>query len=80
VLLDVRLGAERGFDVARDLHAVWPGTDSSQDDPRIIFISTYSEADFARLIDASPSLGFITKASLSAGAIRELLEGGSSEP
>ena len=34
-------------------------------------ISSYAEADFGRLIEASPVLGFIPKASLSARAIRK---------
>jgi CheY-like chemotaxis protein len=75
VLLDIQLGEESGFEVAREIQASWPTADSSQDGPRIILISTYSEADFGRLIEASPVLGFIDKSSLSARAVRELLEG-----
>ena len=75
VLLDIGLGGESGFDVARELHAAWSTEGSSAQHPRIIFISTYSEADFGRLIEASPALGFIPKWSLSAQAIRELLQG-----
>jgi two-component system, NarL family, nitrate/nitrite response regulator NarL len=75
VLLDIELGEESGFEVAREIHASWPTVGSSQDGPRIILISTYSEADFGRLVDASPVLGFIDKSSLSARAVRELLEG-----
>jgi two-component system nitrate/nitrite response regulator NarL len=76
VLLDLRLGSESGFEVARQLQASWPSAGSSHDDPRIILISTYSESDFGRLIAASPALGFISKSSLSARAVRELLERG----
>jgi DNA-binding response OmpR family regulator len=76
VLLDLRLGSESGFEVARELQAAWPSAGSSQDGPRIIFISTSCESDFGRLIEASPVLGFIAKSSLSARAVRELLEGG----
>ena len=76
VLLDLRLGSESGFDVARELQAAWPTAGSSQDRPRIIFISTHAESDFGRLIEASPVLGFIAKSSLSASAVRGLLEGG----
>jgi CheY-like chemotaxis protein len=76
VLLDIFLGTDNGFEVARQIHAAWPSQDSSDGGPRIILISTYSEADFGHLIQASPVLGFIAKASLSAGTIRELLEGG----
>jgi len=76
VLLDLRLGSESGFEVARQLQASWPSAGSSHDYPRIILISTYSESNFGRLIAASPALGFISKSSLSARAVRELLERG----
>jgi len=65
-LLDVDLGGESGFDVARRLHA--------RDNPRpVILISTHSEQDYHDLIVASPVLGFLPKAELSAAAIRGLL-------
>ena len=76
VLLDLRLGGESGFEVARQLQAAWPSAGSSHDGLRIILISTHSESDFGRLIEASPALGFISKSSLSARAVRELLERG----
>jgi len=76
VLLDLRLGSESGFEVARQLQAAWQSAGSSQDGLRIILISTHSESDFGRLIEASPALGFISKSSLSARAVRELLERG----
>ena len=76
VLLDLRLGSESGVEVARELQAAWPTASLPQDGPRIIFISTCSESDFEHLIEASPPvLGFIAKSSLSARAVRELLEG-----
>jgi CheY-like chemotaxis protein len=74
VLLDIRLGDESGFVVARELHAAWPTEGPSGGAPKIILISTYSETDFGRLVEASPVLGFIAKSSLSARAIRELIE------
>lgn len=64
VLLDIDLGAESGFDVARRLHG---------EDLRIILVSTHAERDFEELIAASPALGFLSKSSLSADAIRDLL-------
>lgn len=76
VLLDLHLGSESGFDVARELQSSWSAAGSSQDHPRIILISTSDQADFERLIEASPALGFIAKSSLSARAVRELLDGG----
>jgi hypothetical protein len=54
VLLDIRLGRDSCFEVARQLHAAWPAQRSLHQRPRIILISTYSEADFGYLIKASP--------------------------
>jgi len=69
VLLDIDLGEESGFDLARRLEreASFP--------PYVILISTHAEEDFADLITASPTAGFLSKAGLSAGAIREVLRG-----
>ena len=80
VLLDIGLGRESGFDVARELQAAWSVESSRQERLKIVLISSYAEADFGRLIEASPVLGFIPKASLSARVIRELLEGDASGP
>ena len=66
VLVDIRLGAESGFDVARDLaasgHAV-----------RLIMISSHAESDYADLIEETPVAGFLPKTELSAAAIRRVL-------
>jgi CheY-like chemotaxis protein len=67
-LVDIILGEESGFDVARRLVA-----DSTSSPPAIIFVSTYDEAEFRGRTAASPALGFIPKAELSAQRIRELL-------
>jgi DNA-binding NarL/FixJ family response regulator len=50
VLVDIRLGAESGFDVARDLAASGNAT-------RLIMISSHAEADYADLIAEAPSPG-----------------------
>ena len=68
VLLDIDLGAESGFDLS---HALNEG--SPPDVARIILISTHAEKDFQDLIDSSPALGFLSKSSLSAEAIRQML-------
>jgi len=68
VLVDIVLGPESGFDVARRLVE---SLDNAG--PRIILISTRDEADFADLIAASPAIGFLPKSRLSAAAIRTLL-------
>jgi DNA-binding NarL/FixJ family response regulator len=66
-LLDIDLGTESGFEVARRLRReAGPGP--------VIMISTHSEQDFADLIAASPVLGFLSKAALSADAVRDLLD------
>lgn len=74
VLVDIDLGGESGFDVARRLYGV-TRTVSSVDAARIILISTHAERDYEDLINASPALGFLPKSSLSAGAIQGLLDG-----
>jgi CheY-like chemotaxis protein len=68
-LVDIDLGAESGFTLARQL-AGGPGPETS----RVILISTYAERDFAELIVQSPAVGFLSKSDLSAGAIQELLD------
>jgi CheY-like chemotaxis protein len=67
-LLDIDLGGESGFEVARRLH--------QQAASPVILISTYAEEDYADLIAASPALGFLAKSALSASAVRDLLESG----
>jgi two-component system nitrate/nitrite response regulator NarL len=71
VLVDIDLGGESGFDVARDLAALRHSS--------VILISSHAEADFTDLIRASPALGFIPKAELSAHALRKLLGGAQPE-
>lgn len=74
VLLDIDLGAESGFEVARRLYRF--ASDVAQGGgPSIILLSTHSEWDFEELIEASPAVGFLSKAALSADAIQELLHG-----
>jgi DNA-binding NarL/FixJ family response regulator len=67
-LVDIRLGAESGFDVARRL------ADLTHSEPlKVIFVSTYNEQEFSGPIEESPALGFIAKTELSAERIRQLL-------
>jgi CheY-like chemotaxis protein len=68
-LLDIDLGGESGFEVARRLQG--PGTPAP-----VILISTHAEQDYRDLITASSALGFLAKADLSAAGILELLGGG----
>jgi DNA-binding NarL/FixJ family response regulator len=67
-LVDISLGEESGFDVARRLV-----DNSIADPPAVIFVSTYDEREFSSRIAASPAIGFIPKTKLSAERIRELL-------
>jgi DNA-binding NarL/FixJ family response regulator len=60
VLVDIRLGGQSGFDLARRLS----GT--------VILISTHGQSEYADEIAASPAVGFIPKARLSASAILRL--------
>jgi DNA-binding NarL/FixJ family response regulator len=67
-LVDVDLGDEDGFELARQLNDI-PAASS-----KVILVSTHSEDDLAHLIEQSPALGFIAKTRLSAQTIRDLLE------
>src|SRR5262245_9818222 len=67
-LVDIDLGDESGFDVARRL----AGEGGSGLSP-VVLISAYPEGDFAELIAASPAVGFLAKSSVSAANIQELL-------
>jgi DNA-binding NarL/FixJ family response regulator len=70
VLVDIALGRDSGFDVARRLTG-----HGDSDAPAVILMSTYSGADFADLIDQSVATGFLPKQELSADAIRQLVDG-----
>jgi DNA-binding NarL/FixJ family response regulator len=67
-LVDIDLGDESGFEVARQLQY-----DSGRTRAPVILISTHAEQDYADLIAASPAIGFLPKSVLSAAAIRDLL-------
>jgi CheY-like chemotaxis protein len=67
-LLDIDLGGESGFDLARRL-----SREAGLARTRMILISTHAEQDYADLIAASPVVGFLPKSALSADAIRELI-------
>jgi CheY-like chemotaxis protein len=63
VLVDVDLGGESGFDLAERLHSASGGGRP------VILISAYAEQDLEDLLTASPAIGFVSKATLSAQAI-----------
>jgi CheY-like chemotaxis protein len=65
-LVDVELGEEDGFDVARVLMA-------GESPPSVILISTYSKDELEDLIAESPAVGFLAKSKLTAAAVLELV-------
>jgi DNA-binding NarL/FixJ family response regulator len=67
VLVDVDLGAESGFDVAKRLAGLPRGG------PPVVLISAESGTELAELVGASGALGFISKTDLSGDSILELL-------
>ncbi|MDX6569122.1 MAG: two-component system, NarL family, invasion response regulator UvrY [Gaiellales bacterium] len=70
VLVDIMLGAESGFELARRLR------ENDRDGAlKVILVSTHAEADFADLIAESPADGFVPKSELSAAAIGRVLTG-----
>jgi CheY-like chemotaxis protein len=68
MLVDIVLGPESGFALVRRLVQRVDTAGS-----RTILISTHDEADFAKLIESSPAIGFLPKSDLSAAAIHRLL-------
>jgi two-component system, NarL family, nitrate/nitrite response regulator NarL len=75
-LIDVDLGDENGFDLARRLASEATGAIAG----RLVLISAYPETDLRELIDASPVVGFLPKSQLSGHAIRQLLGDGRTGP
>jgi DNA-binding NarL/FixJ family response regulator len=69
-LVDIELGDESGFELARRLADVSGGVPE-----RVVLISTYAKEDLLELIEASPAVGFLSKSNLSGRAIRQLLDG-----
>jgi two-component system, NarL family, nitrate/nitrite response regulator NarL len=67
VLVDVMLGGDSGFELARRLAEVDLG-------PTVVLISTHAESDFVDLIREAPAAGFVSKWDLSASAIRRILD------
>jgi two-component system, NarL family, nitrate/nitrite response regulator NarL len=68
VLVDIGLGNESGFDLARLL-----AQDGQIARSEVILISTGAEADYRELIDDSPAAGFLAKSELSVRGISRLL-------
>jgi DNA-binding NarL/FixJ family response regulator len=65
VLVDVVLGKESGFDLARELDA---------GGSTVVLISTHAESDIQDLIADSKAVGFLPKSELSAAAISRIVD------
>jgi CheY-like chemotaxis protein len=68
ILVDIGLGDESGFDLARLL-----AQDEEGGSAEVILISARAETDYAELIAESPAAGFLVKSELSAQAISRIL-------
>jgi CheY-like chemotaxis protein len=77
ILVDIGLGNESGFDLARLLAGNGQGDQGGQGaqggGADVILISTGAEADYAELIAESPAAGFLAKSELSARGISRIL-------
>jgi DNA-binding NarL/FixJ family response regulator len=71
ILVDIGLGDESGFDLARLLTRDGQGGQKVR--AEVILISSYAETDYAQLIAESPAAGFLAKSELSARAIGRIL-------
>jgi DNA-binding NarL/FixJ family response regulator len=69
-LVDILLGSDSGFEVARRLVEADGGLN-------VILISTHAEGDFADLIEEAPVAGFVAKSELSRSAIGRIVESAS---
>lgn len=66
VLLDIDLGADSGFEVARRLTAAGDG-------PAVILISSHEYSDFGAEIAASGATGFVAKDQLSVATVQRAM-------
>jgi DNA-binding NarL/FixJ family response regulator len=71
VLVDIGLGEESGFELARLLAA--DGQDGQKVHADVILISAQAERDYTDLIAESPAAGFLHKPELSAQRISQIL-------
>jgi DNA-binding NarL/FixJ family response regulator len=74
-LLDIDLGGDSGFDLARRLTDD-PGADAGL----LIMVSAQAEDHVADLVEASPAIGFLGKSALSAEAIDRLVRAANHRP
>lgn len=74
-LIDIDLGEESGFEVARQLAG-----QARPPQPCMILTSAYPEDEFADMIAESPAVSFLPKAELSGPAIRGILARAGRQP
>ena len=72
ILVDIGLGDESGFDLAR-LLAQDGQSGGAGGGAEVILISTGAEADYREMIDDSPAAGFLAKSELSVRGISRIL-------
>jgi CheY-like chemotaxis protein len=70
-LVDVKLGDEDGFELARRLADRGDGRAH-----RVILMSAYSQVDLREFIAASPAIGFLPKTALTVRAVAHLVAAG----
>ena len=68
-LVDIELGGENGVAITRHLAQL-----ETAPAGKLILISTHAEDEFAELIESSPAIGFLPKATLSARAVYALTD------
>ena len=69
MLIDVHLGEEDGFQLARRIAGL-----DREGFPRVILISSYPEDDLDEALPTGPAIEFVSKTNLSASAIRNALD------
>ena len=69
VLVDINLGAENGFDLARQVTDDGLGLRST-----VIMMSTDPESDFTDVLALSKAAGFMAKSELSGAAVRAIYQ------
>ena len=68
VLVDIELGQESGFELARRFQS-----ETTLDRSKVILISTYAEEDLEDMVTAAPVAAFLSKSHLSVRVIREIV-------
>ena len=69
ILVDIGLGTESGFDLARLL------AQDGRGGTEVISVSARAETDYEDLVAESPAAGFLVKSELSTQAISRILQG-----